>query len=695
MANNFLLEVGLEEIPAHVVTPSIEQLKKRAADYLKDQRIAFDQIKTFSTPRRLALYITGLADKQPDIDKSVKGPAKKIALDADGNWTKAAIGFSKGQGASTDDITFKEVKGTAYVFVEKHIAGQPVNEVLAGFKDVIMAMTFPTMMKWGNYSFEYVRPIKWLVALLNDQVIPFSILDVSTDRITTGHRFLGHDIELANADEYEAKLTAEFVIADADKRKALITKQIQQLADQNNWQVPLDPDLLEEVNNLVEWPTAFAGDFDDKYLKIPDEVLITSMKDHQRFFYVTDANGQLLPHFISVRNGNDHAIENVVAGNEKVLTARLEDAMFFYEEDQKKSIADNVERLKKVSFHDKISTMYEKMQRVQVIADDLGQQFDFTDTERADLHRAAEIYKFDLVTGMVGEFAELQGVMGEKYALLQGEKPAVAKAIAEHYMPISANGQLPSSNIGAVLAIADKLDSILTFFAAGMIPSGSNDPYALRRQATGVVRIVAEKKWNFDLMTTLNESIKLQSKANVAPNLDLAGQVVAVSDFIKDRIKQYLDDLGIRYDISDAVTAGSQTNILYNITSGQVLQDHKDDATFKEIIESLTRVLRISKKGSFSEDDLTVDPQLFENDSEGQLHDQVNAIADGFYSATAAEDFKRLSQLKDVINLYFDETMIMAKDEKLKSNRLRQLTILSKMILHLGDLDRLIVKGEN
>lgn len=694
MANNFLLEIGLEEIPAHVVTPSIHQLKKRAEDYLKQQRIAFDHIKTFSTPRRLTLFIAGLADKQPDIDQSVKGPAKKIAQDADGNWTKAAIGFSKGQGATTDDITFKEVKGTQYVFVEKHIAGKPVAEILTGMKDVVTSMTFPTMMKWGSYSFEYVRPIKWLVALLNDEVIPFKVLDVATDRITSGHRFLGQDIELANADEYEEKLTEQFVVADAQKRQEMITKQIQQIAQDHNWQINLDPDLLEEVNNLVEWPTAFAGNFDDKYLAIPDEVLITSMKDHQRFFYVTDQDGKLLPHFVSVRNGNDYDLQNVVQGNEKVLTARLEDAMFFYQEDQKKTISDYVERLKKVSFHDKISTMYEKMQRTQVIADYLGKLVGLSTNELKDLKRAAEIYKFDLVTGMVGEFAELQGVMGEKYALLAGESPAVAKAIAEHYMPISANGKLPSSTIGAVLAVADKLDSILTFFAADMIPSGSNDPYALRRQATGIVRIVSAQNWRFDLDDLLANVIDRQEQAKVAPKLNMRTQISAVSDFVKDRIKQFLDDLGIRYDISDAVTSGSHTNIVYNIASGKVLQDHKADPDFKEVIESLTRVQRISKKGQFADDDLAVEPALFENESESTLYQAVTQALDQYTSQSAENAFQRLAQLKDPINDYFDKTMVMAKDDKLKNNRLRLLTVISRMIMFLGDLDKLVVKGE-
>ncbi|WP_268913131.1 glycine--tRNA ligase subunit beta [Lentilactobacillus sp. SPB1-3] len=693
MAKNFLLEVGLEEMPAHVVTPSINQLAKRAKDYLKEQRIEFAEMQTFSTPRRLALKINGLSDKQPDIDETVKGPAKKIALDAEGNWTKAAIGFTKGQGASVDDITFKELKGVEYVYVEKHIAGKTVEEILAGLKDVIMAMTFPTMMKWGEYSFEFVRPIKWLVALLNDKVIPMSILDVTSDRVTRGHRFLGEAIELDNCDDYEEQLTAQFVIADADRRKALIRKQIAKIASDNKWTINIDEDLLEEVNNLVEWPTAFFGNFDKKYLAIPDEVLITSMRDHQRFFYVTGDDDKLLPYFVSVRNGNDKDIQNVSAGNEKVLTARLEDAMFFYEEDQKQTIDQFVDRLKTVSFHDKISTMYEKMQRVAVIADYYGQKLGLTSSQLEHLKRASEIYKFDLVTGMVGEFAELQGIMGEKYALLNGEDAEVAAAIREHYMPISASSDLPESEVGSVLAIADKLDSIITFFAAGMIPSGSNDPYALRRQASGIVRIVADKQWNFDLEATLHEVIKLMGDKNVAPKLDMDAQVATITDFFKDRIRQYLNDLGTRYDISAAVTSGSATNILFNIESGKVLTEHSDDDHFKESVEALTRVLRISQKGDFDTSDLTVDNTLFENDSETKLNAAVNNIANDFMAVSANDAFERLASLREDINNYFDETMIMAKDEAVKNNRLKQLTIIANLIMHVGNLDELVVKG--
>ena len=692
MAHTFLLEIGLEEMPAHVVTPSIKQLVKKTEDYLKDQRIDFDAVKPFSTPRRLTIQIEGLADKQPDVNETVKGPAKKIALDDEGNWSKAAIGFTKGQGLSTDDITFKEVKGTEYVFVEKHIAGKPVKEVLMGLEDVITSMTFPTLMKWNVYRLDFIRPIRWMVALLDDEVLPIQILDVTASNVSRGHRFLGQDTTINSADEYEEKLKEQFVIVDAQKRKDLIVKQIKEIQDENNWVININPGLLEEVNNLVEWPTAFFGKFDEKYLQLPSEVLITSMKDNQRFFYVNDQNGNILPFFISVRNGNSEYIENVIAGNEKVLTARLEDAMFFYQEDQAKDIEFYVNKLKKVSFHDKISTMFEKMQRVEKIAEVIGQHAKLSDQELKDVKRAAQIYKFDLVTGMVGEFSELQGVMGEKYALLKGENEAVATAIREHYMPISATGELPATKVGSVLSLADKFDSILTFFAAGMIPSGSNDPYALRRQANGIVRIVKNEELNFNLTEMMEAFINAEKDANVAPDLDQNKEISEIVSFIKDRIVKQLKADKIRHDIIDAAGNSNNDNIEFIFNVADILNEHKEDDNFKESVEALTRVLRISEKQDFAADDLNVDESLFENDSEKNLHSNVDAISGDFFSLSANDEYNKLFDLKDSINDYFDQTMVMAKDENVKNNHLRELTKLSNMINWFADLNQLIVK---
>lgn len=692
MAHSYLLEIGLEEMPAHVVTPSIKQLHERVAQYLKEQRIDFAKIQEFATPRRLALLITGLADKQPDINESVKGPAKKIAQDADGNWTKAAIGFTRGQGVSVDDIEFKEIKGVEYVYVEKHVDGKPVAEVLPGLKDVIEAMNFPTMMKWGRYSLQFVRPIRWLVSLLDDEIVPFSILDVTAGRMTRGHRFLGHDVEIKHAEDYEAELNNDFVIANQKQRKNLIKSQIDEILAENDWIIDWDEDLLEEVNNLVEWPTSFAGSFDEKYLVLPEEVLITSMKDNQRFFCVRDHEGKLLPHFIAVRNGNSKYLENVIKGNERVLVPRLEDAKFFYEEDQKITIDQYVARLKKVSFHDKISSMYDKMGRTAVLAKLLGQKLNLSDEELADLDRAAHIYKFDLTTQMVGEFAELQGIMGEIYAKLFGEKDDVAAAIKEHYMPISAEGELPAGKIGAILAIADKLDSIISFFAVDMIPSGSNDPYALRRQAYGIVRIIAARGWHLPVMGMADEFAEALAAQGLTPEFDVSHNADQVHAFFLDRLKQFFNTQDLRYDVIDAVVDTKSADIANVLAAAETLDAHKDDDGFKEDVEALTRVLRIAKKADFKDGVPAVDPAKFQNPSETELFDLVASLDKKWDAQTLAQNFADLRAMAPVITNYFEENMIMDKDESIRSNRLALLQQLADDVYALGNLDKLIVK---
>lgn len=690
MAHSYLLEIGLEEIPAHVVTPSIQQLAQKVAKFLKENRLSYDSIEQFSTPRRLAIRINGLGDRQPDIEEDAKGPARKIAQDADGNWTKAAIGFTKGQGLTVDDITFKTIKGTEYVYVHKLIQGKTTQEILPGIKDVVESLNFPTMMKWANYDFKFVRPIRWLVSILDDEVLPFQILDIKAGRQSQGHRFLGKAVDLANPSEYEEKLQAEFVIVDAEKRKALIREQIQAIAQEENWEVTPNADLLEEVNNLVEWPTAFSGKFDPKYLAIPEEVLITSMRDHQRFFFVRNQDGKLLPNFISVRNGNKEHLENVIRGNEKVLTARLEDAAFFYDEDQKNSIDYYVDRLKKVSFHDKIGTMAEKMTRVGSIAQVIAKMLGLDAETAEDLQRAAAIYKFDLVTGMVGEFPELQGVMGEKYALLKGEKPAVAQAIREHYMPNSAEGELPESTVGTVLALADKFDNIFSFFSAGMIPSGSNDPYALRRHAYGIVRILAQRDWSLDL-NKFEEAVK-QALADdqTSFGVDVDKNFAEVVEFFNDRIKQYLDHHSVSYDIEDAVLAGSQHNVTTIIAAAEVLTNAKAADSFKDEIEALTRVQRIATKNTTA-GDLAVDSQLFNNETEGKLFDLITKI-EAMNDADMAAFFKELTSLTPAITEYFDATMVMDKDAKIKANRLNMMSRLANLVLRVGDLTKVMVK---
>ncbi|NSP42457.1 glycine--tRNA ligase subunit beta [Enterococcus faecalis] len=694
MAKDLLLEIGLEEMPAHVVTPSRIQLEEKVIKFLDEHHLDYETVQSFATPRRLALKVTAIPEKQADVEEEVKGPAKKIALDAEGNWSKAAQGFVRGQGVTTEDIVFKELNGVEYVYVTKFTKGQSAKEVLTKLNDVITSLTFPVTMHWANYDFEYIRPIHWIVALLDDEVIPFNVLDVTTGQTSRGHRFLGDDVTFQHANEYETKLKEQFVVVQPNERKQMIVDQANALAAEKNWQLALDEELLEEVTNLVEYPTAFVGSFDEKYLSVPDEVLVTSMKEHQRYFEVRNDQGLLMPHFIAVRNGDNVHLENVIKGNEKVLIARLEDAEFFYNEDKKLTIEACVEKLKNVTFHEKIGSIYEKMQRVALIAQIIGRKVGLSEDELEDLKRASEIYKFDLVTNMVGEFPELQGIMGEKYALLQGEKPAVATAIREHYLPTSSEGELPETAIGAVLALADKLDSVFSFFSVGMIPTGSNDPYALRRQTYGVIRIIEDKGWTFPL-------VQLQTEVDEAVNQDVEkygvllneGQAEVV-EFVKARLRQLLMTKNVRHDIIDAVVSAEQADLSKLFASANILKSRFEDQDFKPSMEALTRVINLAKKGQelLGDTEEGIDPSLFENKAEKELYQAVNDLSEAFATRTIAENYEALVNLRPLIDAYFNETMVMVEDEKVKQNRLKQLMQIAKMALSIASLDLLIVK---
>lgn len=694
MAKDLLLEIGLEEMPAHVVTPSRIQLEEKVIKFLDEHHLDYETVQSFATPRRLAVKVTAIPEKQADVEEEVKGPAKKIALDAEGNWSKAAQGFVRGQGVTTEDIVFKELNGVEYVYVTKFTKGQSAKEVLTKLNDVITSLTFPVTMHWANYDFEYIRPIHWIVALLDDEVIPFKVLDVTTGQTSRGHRFLGDDVTFQHANEYETKLKEQFVVVQPNERKQMIVDQANALAAEKNWQLALDEELLEEVTNLVEYPTAFVGSFDEKYLSVPDEVLVTSMKEHQRYFEVRNDQGLLMPHFIAVRNGDNVHLENVIKGNEKVLIARLEDAEFFYNEDKKLTIEACVEKLKNVTFHEKIGSIYEKMQRVALIAQIIGRKVGLSEEELEDLKRASEIYKFDLVTNMVGEFPELQGIMGEKYALLQGEKPAVAMAIREHYLPTSSEGELPETAIGAVLALADKLDSVFSFFSVGMIPTGSNDPYALRRQTYGVIRIIEDKGWTFPL-------VQLQTEVDEAVNQDVEkygvllneGQAEVV-EFVKARLRQLLMTKNVRHDIIDAVVSAEQADLSKLFASANILKSRFEDQDFKPSMEALTRVINLAKKGQelLGDTEEGIDPSLFENKAEKELYQAVNDLSEAFATRTIAENYEALVNLRPLIDAYFNETMVMVEDEKVKQNRLKQLMQIAKMALSIASLDLLIVK---
>jgi len=680
MSSNVLFEIGIEELPARFIDEAEKQLLDRTTKWLREKNIQFEAMKTFSTPRRLAVLIENIAEKQEVVKEEVRGPQMKIAQDEEGNWSKAAIGFVKGQGKNTEDIYTKELKGQTYIFVEKVSEQKETKEILPEFKQIISSIPFPQTMRWGSGSFRFARPIRWIVALYNDEVIPFDVANVTSSNTTIGHRFLGNKVTLTSPSEYEQALEENFVIVNPVKREQLIVEQLKELEKEEKFTIEIDEELLHEVRNLVEYPQAFYGTFDESYLAIPEEVLITSMKEHQRYFPVKNKEtNELLPYFVSVRNGNNHAIDNVIKGNEKVLRARLADGAFFFEEDRKHSIEFYNDKLKTVVFQEKIGTVYEKTEKVKNIAAYLAEKVELTTEEQKDVVRAAEVCKFDLVTDMVNEFPELQGIMGEKYAKHFGESDVVATAIREHYLPTSAGGALPETKVGSIISIADKLDTIIGCISVGLVPSSSQDPLGLRRQAIGILRILLEQKWNVPIEELVH---KVCEQYGVTVE-DIRAEII---QFFKNRAAYILADLGIESDVVQAVLADGIGNLFVKIHKARLLSLKRQDHSFKQIEESFTRVMNLGKK--YAQTD--IDEALFETDSERKLYDTYVDVRETFHAQMnneeVAEALDTLSTLSTPINDFFDHNMVMAEDEKVKQNRLALIHAISNLIKQFADV---------
>ena len=691
MTKSLLLEIGLEELPAQYVRTSSEQLATRVEEFFKQESLAFESVEAFATPRRLAVRVNGLEEEQEDRVEIFKGPSLAIAQ-KDGAWTKAAEGFVRGKGLTTDDIYVETIKDVEYIHVKQLLKGKSTKEVVKNLSSVITDMKFPVTMRWAAHTFEYLRPIHWIVALYGEEVIKeIQVLDVKAGRVSRGHRFLGKDTEIASPEQYEQALAEQFVIVNQDERKALVRKQIEELAAKNSWTVPIDEELLEEVSSILEYPTAFAGTFDEKYLVVPEPVLVTSMKEHQRYFVVYNAKGELQPYFISARNGNDYMIENVAKGNQKVLTARLEDALFFYEEDKKVPMTAFLKKLETLNFHAKIGSMTEKMTRVQLLVGRIASELNVDAKDIQTAQRAAAIYKFDLVTNMVGEFPELQGIMGEIYAKNYGETPEVARAIREHYMPISADGELPSSVPGALLAIADKLDTFLSFTAAGMLPTGSNDPYALRRQVMGLVQIVEAFDWHLEI----EEFAKLLLGLDYAEFIEDKKEDVQafVLGFIRERLAQRMTTVTKRHDIIEAVLNSNSKSVPEQMKAVAVLEKEVSKAAIKDITEALNRVINISAKG-FAEARHSSEYSLdkVKTESERQLVESIATLRKDFENYSAQEKIAAFASITPKIHEFFNENMVMVDNEEIRTNRLRFLRELALMILEFADFTELIVK---
>ena len=681
-----LFEIGTEEIPAKFMPDILQQLKALAEKKMEELRIPFSSVRVYGTPRRMAFIADGVAEAQADSTVESKGPSVKIAFAPDGTPSKAAIGFARGQGI---DVKALETRGE-YVYAVKHLQGKAVIELLpAMLDDIIHSLSFPKNMRWADYDFKFVRPIRWLVALLDDKVIPVEITDVKSGNKTMGHRFLSKGtIAIPTAGDYEKVLSDNFVIVDQDKRRAAIRKQVEELGRAEDGVVSIDADLLEEVLYLVEYPTALCGHFDEKYLKLPKEAVITPMRDHQRYFPVLSAGGKLLAKFITVRNGDDQHLDTVAHGNERVLRARLSDAEFFFNLDCKKSLLTHRDELKTVAFQQGLGNMLEKTMRLAALASKLQEEVNVP-VNMDDLNKAAELSKADLVTGMVTEFTELQGVMGREYALLDGEKPEIAQAIYEHYLPRFAGDELPKGDLGRLIGIVDKIDNIVATFSRGKAPTGSQDPYALRRQALGVVNIALEAKYNFSLKKIMADGLQL---LNVSIE-DIKLLVPQLLEFFKQRVKNMMLDNGIRYDVIDAVLADNNNDDLLDLfTRAKALADYVQTQAAIDSIQAFTRVDNICKQ---TVSEIAINQSLFQDPSEKELHELLMKLHKEAIPALIQYDYATVlqkgDQLAAPVNKFFDAVMVMDKDEDVKNNRLALLHQVKEFANMVGDLSTIVL----
>ena len=688
MKNYFLLEVGVEELPSRFVESTLAQIKANLEKALTEDRVEFGDIETYATPRRLTFLINKLSDNQKDLEEEVKGPSKKIAVDADGKFTKPALGFMKSKGLAESDVYFKQLGKDEYLFGTLKQEGKATSEVLKEIvPEAIKGVTFPKAMRWGGKNMKFARPIRWMLALLNDEVLPIDLEGIVASNLTNGHRFLGRkQIEIYSAEEYFKEMAKNYVVLDQTVRKEAIKAQAEEVAKSLGGVVEIDDDLLEEITYLVEYPTAFYGEFNEDYVKLPKEVVTTPMKEHQRYFPVSK-DGKLLPYFIAVRNGDKNRLDLVKAGNEKVLEARLADALFFYNEDIKKPLESFVENLKTVVFQAKLGTVYDKTLRIEKLAEDIVEALDEKEILK-DTLRAAKLCKADLVTSMVFEFTELQGVMGREYAKVCGEGDAVAEAIFEHYLPRFAGDILPETKAGIALSIADKLDSIAGFFAIGIKPSGSQDPYALRRQALGILSILLDKKLDINLEKLVNDA--LDNYDNL--EFDKAEVVAQIMDFFTERVKNLFKDLGIRYDVIDAVLSSNLDSISDIHTRAVELNNWLQK---EELVEMLTAFNRVSTLAEKAESD-KVDEALLKEEPEVKLNAGFKEIKSQVEVFLANKEYNKaldaFASIKPLVDDLFDNVMIMDKDEAIKANRLGLLKQIYDTMLTICDLSKIVYK---
>lgn len=693
-----VLEIGTEELPARFMPGILEDARTTAASVLEEARLDVGRVRTYATPRRIAIILDDVAPSQADLVREVRGPATRIAYDEDGNPTRAAEGFARSAGISVAELVRKETPQGEYVYAIVREDGCDAATVLSeAFPRMIDSISFPKSMRWGWGELCFVRPIRWILALLGKEVVDFEYHGMSSGRVTWGHRTLAPGpVEIVSSSEYPARLREIGVMLDPQERASTIMSQAQSLAAECGGTPVVEEGLLEEVTFLVEWPTAFAGRFSSDYLALPEPCVITPMVGHQRYFPVRDADGHLMPVFIGVRNGDDYRLDVVAAGNERVLAARLADARFFYDDDMKVPLAERVPHLKNVVFQEKLGTMYDKAERIEVLGRSL-----ISDSSDADiLKRAAFLAKADLVTAMVREFTELQGVMGREYALRQGEDEKTAQAIFEHYLPRYAGDILPSTRVGAALSIADKMDTVAGYFAIGLIPSGSADPYALRRQAAGMLAVHAEWRFSKGLDEIARLAVSLYEEAGVV-QCSTEQLVKDVLEFLGTRLKVSLLESGIRHDIADAAISSGVGRPACVREKAYAVASVVDQDWFVRLATAATRVKNIAGRSEPGK----CDPELFDDPAEQGLYDAVCKLeadlgvqekedASGLVERDMYIDaMKRTADICDDIDRYFDAVLVMADDDRVRKNRLAMLKWVLDIVSSVIDTTQIVFPG--
>jgi len=686
MAKELLLEIGTEEIPAAFLPKALGDMETLIRKALSDERIPFGAMETMGTPRRLVLAVSAMAETQEDEIQEKLGPAKRVAFDGQGNPTKAALGFARGQGLDMSDLETAVTEKGEYLVARKKISGKATKELLTVLLPrFISAIPFRKSMRWMNLEMRFARPIHWILALFGGEVVPFRMENIQSGGTSRGHRFMAPDpFEVKDLEDYLEKTRECFVIPKPAERRAILTDGARKEAAAVSGEVLWKDDLLEEVTFLVEYPSAVRGTFEQEYLKLPKEVLITTMTKHQKYFPVMDREGNLLPHFITINNTVAKDPSVVARGNEKVIRARLADARFFFEEDRKKPLADYLEELKNVVFHSQLGTSYEKVMQFRELARYLAEKT--APGKTATVDRAALLAKADLETQMVYEFTELQGIMGREYALLSGEAPVVAKAVYEHYLPVAAGGDLPETDEGALVSIADKMDTIAGFFGIGLVPSGTADPYALRRQALGIINIILNRAYPLDLEDLVDKSLDILGSKVKRPRADVRKEIL---DFFRGRFENQLVSQGHPQDVVAAVLSTGASDLVQATKKIGAVEKFKSHPDFEPLVVAFKRVVNILKDFKNG----SVDPALFEGEEEKNLHDAFLALRDKAGELIEADRYEEAlvetARLRAPVDAFFETVLVMAKEEQVRFNRLSLLEGIAGLFYRIADFSKI------